>query len=437
MSDLISFILNVAQATNSQDGNRLKSYLTLYPRNEVPTGDIQAHFPEPNEFDLYQLQEKYRPVLKCHFKMMKAIYLSKSIKLTFDELNQMSNHLIRAAEAETNWINVVLMDCLTELLAVYRVRQQSYPEELSEYEQLSGEDLILGNTHSTAIEKLATTLNKAFKISLNDKNVDLSQSKRIDIYYYLSQLIKVYYMMDKFDLAKSIEKAIKGTKFKLPNINKSTTNKKYGITYLYYSAILALDDGDFVQAEAKLDQALHLVGNLANYQSTKQFEKILFILLPIKLYFGKIPKPFIWKYESIKLVYLELTNAVVTGNIHNFETCLNKYQKIFLRNHLFLLLELLKQSVYAHLVKNITKIVQLQMDPSSHIIPLSSYQIGFEISKFHTFDEIDWETHDPYFCQDEIECVIANLISVGKVKGYLSHGNRCLVLSKQNPFPTK
>ncbi|MGK3754559.1 MAG: hypothetical protein ACI8RD_006868 [Bacillariaceae sp.] len=37
---------------------------------------------------------------------------------------------------------------------------------------------------------------------------------------------------------------------------------------------------------------------------------------------------------------------------------------------------------------------------------------------------------------DEIECILANLIYIGVVRGYLSHSKRILVLSKRDPFPT-
>ena len=36
---------------------------------------------------------------------------------------------------------------------------------------------------------------------------------------------------------------------------------------------------------------------------------------------------------------------------------------------------------------------------------------------------------------DEVECILANLIYSGKVKGYISHQKSILVLSKQDPFP--
>ena len=36
---------------------------------------------------------------------------------------------------------------------------------------------------------------------------------------------------------------------------------------------------------------------------------------------------------------------------------------------------------------------------------------------------------------DEVECILANLIYRGYVRGYLSHSKRMLVLSKRDPFP--
>lgn len=36
---------------------------------------------------------------------------------------------------------------------------------------------------------------------------------------------------------------------------------------------------------------------------------------------------------------------------------------------------------------------------------------------------------------DETQCIVANLIYEGKIKGYISHQHNKLVVSKQNPFP--
>jgi PCI domain len=36
---------------------------------------------------------------------------------------------------------------------------------------------------------------------------------------------------------------------------------------------------------------------------------------------------------------------------------------------------------------------------------------------------------------DEIECILANLIYRGYIRGYIAHTKRILVLSKRDPFP--
>ena len=36
---------------------------------------------------------------------------------------------------------------------------------------------------------------------------------------------------------------------------------------------------------------------------------------------------------------------------------------------------------------------------------------------------------------DEVECLLANLIYKGFIKGYISHAHRTMVLSKAQPFP--
>jgi len=36
---------------------------------------------------------------------------------------------------------------------------------------------------------------------------------------------------------------------------------------------------------------------------------------------------------------------------------------------------------------------------------------------------------------DEVECIVTNLIFEGKIKGYISHQHKKLVVSKQNTFP--
>ena len=48
-------------------------------------------------------------------------------------------------------------------------------------------------------------------------------------------------------------------------------------------------------------------------------------------------------------------------------------------------------------------------------------------------EALSWQ--DLALGMEEVECLVANLIYRGYVKGYISHTKKVLVLSKANPFP--
>jgi hypothetical protein len=56
-----------------------------------------------------------------------------------------------------------------------------------------------------------------------------------------------------------------------------------------------------------------------------------------------------------------------------------------------------------------------------------------QISLMHVADTFKWLGMP--IDLDEVECILANLIFRGYVRGYLSHAKRVLVLSKRDPFP--
>ena len=65
---------------------------------------------------------------------------------------------------------------------------------------------------------------------------------------------------------------------------------------------------------------------------------------------------------------------------------------------------------------------RLALQKSQAALPVKSLQVALaSINK-----EMD---------ADEIECILANLIFKGYIKGYISHEKRVVILSKTNPFP--
>lgn len=111
------------------------------------------------------------------------------------------------------------------------------------------------------------------------------------------------------------------------------------------------------------------------------------------------------------------------GDFKTFNAALIDYQHRFIRQGTYLLLEKCKTVCYRNLFKRI-HYSNNNFDNAGQIYQISLQQVR---TVFHWLDMI--------IDLDEIECILANLIYRGYVRGYLSHSKRVLVLSKRDPFP--
>lgn len=131
---------------------------------------------------------------------------------------------------------------------------------------------------------------------------------------------------------------------------------------------------------------------------------------------GVMPK------DQIATVYglhelVAMGKAAIKGDIKTFEYLLERHQSSFVRIGVYLVLEQVKTIVYRNLFKRMALIT----DNSR----LNLHVVDLVMRWLH-------ETVD----LDEIECILANLVYQNKVKGYISHKMRMLVISKTDPFPT-
>lgn len=419
------YIQQVQTAIATENLDAFKSLIEINPPDNQ--GPLRSQFSVPNEFDLYQLNEKFQPVIVSYIKLMKSIYVTNDIKQSFNDYNELVQQLNKASVTQSNWINLPLMKSCKELIDIYGVMEKSFPEEIH---TPAPDSEIVTTKNISSLEMLANTINNSFKLSLTDKTLQLNQSKRIDIYFFLSCLMKIYFKLNNIELAKSIEKALKGSRFELPKLNQSLIDKNSAITYLYYSALLSLDDLDFTASHSKLYQALSLMSYADKTSNvTAQMQKILILLLPLELYLhNRLPKPQVWKkFPLLNYIYNQtLFAAIKSGNLFQYREYLEKFQPFLLKKKLALLFENLGDVCYINLIKKTVKCHnQFLEKENNYIIPFLAFEIAFNYS---SHQQIEFS---------QIECILANLIANGKIKGYLSHGNKCIVLSKTIPFPTK
>ena len=109
--------------------------------------------------------------------------------------------------------------------------------------------------------------------------------------------------------------------------------------------------------------------------------------------------------------------CVYLGNLLRLNEALESNEKFFIKCGIYLILEKLKVITYRNLFKKVTILMK------THQIPIEAFLVALKMMKVEDIDA------------DETQCIIANLIYEGKIKGYISHQHQKLVVSKQNAFP--
>ena len=110
--------------------------------------------------------------------------------------------------------------------------------------------------------------------------------------------------------------------------------------------------------------------------------------------------------------------AVHRGDLRTFERELDTHQQRFIQHGSYLLVERAKTIAY----RNFFKRVHSLHDEGTTKLDIAMFKrcldaMGVRMDK------------------EEVECVLANLIYKGYIKGYLSHQHSKLVVSKTNSFP--
>ena len=122
----------------------------------------------------------------------------------------------------------------------------------------------------------------------------------------------------------------------------------------------------------------------------------------------------------------EAISGLGVGEPERYEglnSALDDGEATFIKQGTYLILEKLRMSVYRTLFKKVHAI-HGELEPAkANQLALSKFQIALR------FCGADVDV-------DEVECIVANLIFRKFIKGYISHKNCVVVLSKTDPFPS-
>uniref|UniRef100_A0A8C9V1J6 PCI domain-containing protein 2 n=1 Tax=Scleropages formosus TaxID=113540 RepID=A0A8C9V1J6_SCLFO len=256
------------------------------------------------------------------------------------------------------------------------------------------------------LEKAAEQLMSCFRVCASDNRAGIDDSKKWGMLFLINQLFKIYFKINKLHLCKPLIRAIDSSNL------KDEYSMAQRVTYKYYVGRKAMFDSDFKLAEEFLSFAFQHCHR--SCQRNKRM--ILIYLLPVKMLLGHMPThQLLRKYDLMQ--FAEVTRAVSEGNLLLLNDALAKHETFFIRCGIFLILEKLKVITYRNLFKKVYLLLK------THQLPLDAFLVSLKMMQV---EEVDI---------DEVQCILANLIYMGHIKGYISHQHQKLVVSKQNPFP--
>lgn len=256
------------------------------------------------------------------------------------------------------------------------------------------------------LEKSAESVMNCFRVCASDNRAAAKDSKRLGMLHLVNQLFKIYYRVNTLHLCKPLIRAIDNTPFK----DEFALSQQ--VTYRYFVGRKAVFDNDLKEA----DEYLSFAFNKCHSEAKANLRQILIYLIPVKMLLGYQPSAeLLIKHDLTK--FAPICEAVKKGNVLKFQEELESNEAYFYELGVYLILERLRMVLYRNLFKRVYLIL------GTHQIPIEAFLTVLQMQKV---EDIDLE---------ETQCIVANLVYQGKIKGYISLQHSKLVVSKQNAFP--
>ncbi|TNY18134.1 COP9 signalosome complex subunit [Rhodotorula diobovata] len=294
---------------------------------------------------------------------------------------------------------------------------------------------LLANGHkATRLEDASRLLQKCFSCCLNDRASDMMASRKMGTYYLASLLFKTYFRLNSTALCKNIIRGINAAD--LPPL--TAFPRAHRVAYTYYMAVFAFLREDYPQAERGFVEAL----GMTHRKMKRNIELILDYLIPLLLVRGVFPSPkLLARSARHETLYEPFVRAVRSGDFAAYERQLEVAQKRLMARGTYLVVERAREGAVRGLLK---KAWVLEGKPARMSIErFRSYYnaaqaLGLEedvrLGRVRR-DEVERRKKGGEIDGEEMECLLANMIYKGLLKGYISHAHQLVVLSKDKPFP--
>jgi len=384
----------IATAVQQVDGQKLAAL--LQPKL---VAEVVSYVPRPESQLDYLCSNKLPPgfdeVAASVVRVTVALNAKKMADAYGYQLQALNVFLKAFKEIESNQLLVVLHGLVRDL-RVLSIR--------------ADEELVEGGKKPEKVDDAGRVMMSCFSVCNNDR-APLEQNKKWGTLGVINQLLRLYFQNNQLHMCKPLVRSVEMMQASVPFELLPIGQR---VTFNFFVGRLALLDGDYSKAEELLEFCL----SHCHKESTANRRRILVNLIPVKLLLGGSPSSELLDKYNLTAQFSSIVRAVREGSVCLLHAALEEHEEFFIQNSIFLILEKLKNVVYRNLFKRVADTVA----PETKLW-LSWLQDALVIQGSSDID------------LDEIECVLANLIHGGMIKGYISHQHRKLVVSKAAAFP--
>ncbi|KAL7271234.1 COP9 signalosome (CSN) subunit [Rhizina undulata] len=274
------------------------------------------------------------------------------------------------------------------------------------------------------LEDAARHINRTFTLCISDR-APLDESRKWGTYYIVNLLFKTYFKLNAITLSKNILRALQATNADMPALESFP--KSHIVTFKYYVGVICFLEEDYPKAESYLSDAL----KLCKKDAVRNQELILTYLIPAHLLTTHtIPTvSLLSRYPRLEALFGPICKTIKSGNLRAFDAALEANEAEFVKKRIYLTLERGRDIAMRNLFRKVFLIGEKKTR-----IPVKEFQAAMACAG-QVGDGQEEDNVAMVVEAEEVECLLANLIYKGLMKGYISREKQMVVLSAREAFP--
>jgi hypothetical protein len=269
-----------------------------------------------------------------------------------------------------------------------------------------------GSTREVQLEECARALSRCFTQTLTDRS-PINVSKKWGSLFIVVLLFRIYFRLNHLRLCDTLLRALENPQLEFPPLNQFP--KSEWISFAYYRARIHINHNELENACELLKEAfIH-----CRSSSKPNIQQLALYWITAKLMLGSIPTDLFLHRCDLYSTFHDLVLSIKKGNVLGYQQALQEHREFFVTHEIYLLLMTkLKFLTYRVLLGRMIRMAGPLWANFPASIPLSGiYQV---------FSKLTFNSQQPSLDLDELECILANLIYDGHIKGRLVHDQHML-----------